>query len=312
MHGTTRREFLARSAAMAGALTLGPLAGGVAFGQAAQPVVMGIARWKGDSADDAIAQLADSLTVKAMDSLGGMKRFVGNGDVVWIKPNIGWDKTPEAAANTNPDVVKTLVRLCLEAGAKKVKVGDNPCAPAEKSYRSSGIEAAAKAVGAEVLYLDTNRFRDTAINGERVKTIPIYPEIIECDLVINVPVLKHHGSTKVSICMKNYMGVINDRRVFHQDLPRCIRDLTAYMKPELVVLDAVRALTAHGPQGGNLSDVKRFNTIAAGTDIVAMDAFGCELLGHDPSQIGTVAVGHASGLGEIDYRKLNPVEVEVS
>lgn len=312
MSSQSRRQFLHRSATTTGALALGPWAFHEAQAQDG-PASMSIARWKaGAEASDPDEIIATRLTEQAIEALGGMKRFVKPGDVVWVKPNMAWDRTPEQAANTNPDVVKTLVRLCFEAGAGRVKVGDNPCNDADKAYPNSGIEAAAKAAGADIVYLDRSRFRDMEIGGPTLKNSPVYPEIIECDLVINVPVVKHHSATTVTLCMKNYMGVVENRRRFHQDLPGCIRDITAFMKPRLCVLDAIRILTANGPTGGRLEDVKRLNTLAAGTDIVALDAFGSELLGHKAADIATVVAGHEAGLGEIDYRKLNPRELEVA
>ncbi|HEX73220.1 MAG TPA: DUF362 domain-containing protein, partial [Candidatus Hydrogenedentes bacterium] len=143
-------------------------------------------------------------------------------------------------------------------------------------------------------------------------THPVYPEIIECDLVLNVPVAKHHSATKITCCMKNYMGVVEDRRRFHQDLPACIADITAFMKPRLCVLDAVRILTGNGPTGGRLEDVRRTNIVAAGTDIVALDAFGAELLGNIPADIGTVVAGRERGLGVMDYKSLSLKEPEVA
>lgn len=306
----TRRQFLHTGAAAGSALAFGPMA---AFAQDTAPADMSISRWKGAlSPDVPLAQIATRLTEQAIEAIGGMKRFVGRGDVVWIKPNIGWDRTPEQAANTNPDVVKTLIRLCLDAGAKTVRIGDNPCHDAKSSYEHSGIEAAAKEMGAEVLFLDRSRFRTAAVGGDVLKEVPVYPDIMDADLVISVPVAKHHQATTVTLCMKNYMGVVEDRRKFHQDLPGAIRDITAYMKPRISVLDAMRILTANGPTGGDVADVRAMNTIAAGVDIVALDAFGAELLGHKPEEIGTVKAGHDAKLGNMDYRALNLKELEVA
>ncbi len=309
MKKSTRRDFLKQSALATGALAA---AGRLAIAEdAASPVDMCIAKWEGDP--DALTELATRLTEEAIEAIGGMGRFVNQGDVIWVKPNIAWDHSPEYAANTNPDVVKTLVRLCFDAGARQVKVGDNPCHQWERTYRNSGIADAAREAGADVIHVDRSRFRDMEIGGGRLQTHPVYPEIVESDLVINVPVAKHHGSTTVTLCMKNYMGVVENRGVFHQDLPSCIRDITAFMKPRISVLDAIRVLTANGPTGGNLDDVRRMDTVAAGTDVVALDAFGCELLGHDPHTIDTVTYGHEAGLGEIDFRdKLNVREMTIS
>jgi uncharacterized protein (DUF362 family) len=309
----SRRHFLARSAAAGVALSTTGL-----FAQQAVPAGkaadMAIARFSGAVEPTAahLKQVATSLTEKAIEAIGGLRRFVGKGAVVWVKPNIGWDRTPELAANTNPDVVATIVRLCFEAGAKTVRVGDNPCDIAAKAYESSGIPAAVRPLGAEVLMLDRSRFRETDIGGERVKTIPIYPGILECDLVINVPIVKHHSLSNATMCMKNYMGVIDNRRLFHQDIAGCVTELTRFMKPRICVLDAVRILTTHGPKGGNPADVQLKTTVAAGVDIVALDAFGAELMGKKPEEISSIVQGQKEGLGTMNYRSLALREIAVS
>lgn len=276
-------------------------------------VELAIARWREDAPEAEFNEaIIRRLTESAIEGLGGMKRFVSRGHEVWIKPNIGWNRKPEFAANTHPVVVATLAKLCLDAGAKRVRVGDLTCNDAKQSYENSGIAPAAREVGADIVYLDPKRFRDMNIGGNRLKEHPVCPEIHESDLVINVPICKHHGATRVSLCMKNYMGVVDKRQVFHQDLPTTIADITQFMKPRLCVLDATRMLVAHGPTGGRLEDVRLKRVVAAGTDIVALDAFGCTLLGHTPEEIETVAMGHQYGLGEIDYRKLGPKELQLS
>lgn len=313
MRKPTRRNFLEWTAAATGAMALSPLGAGRAAEQEPAKSDICIARWKGEPSVYDDAEVASKLTEQSIAALGGMQRFVSRGDVVWIKPNMAWNRTPEQAANTNPDVVATLVRLCLDAGAKTVKVGDNTCADAKQAYPASGIEAAASKAGARVVYLDSNRFRRTAINGEVLKEWELYPEIIESDLVINVPVVKHHNLCTATLCMKNYMGVIGGRRgQWHQDFAGYLCDMTAFMKPRLCVLDAVRILTANGPTGGNVADVERLNTVAAGTDIVALDAIGAELLGHQPESLAFVRKGEERGLGQIDYRKLAFREVDVA
>jgi uncharacterized protein (DUF362 family) len=311
----TRREFLASSAAAAGLLALGPQR--LLAAEAARD--MAIARWGGAKdltqeqlkalAPEKMKQIAVQLTEKAIEAVGGLKRFVGRGSVVWVKPNIGWDRTPEQAANTNPDVVATIVRLCFEAGAKAVKVGDNPCDLVTKTYVTSGIPDAVRPLGAEVLMLDRSRFRETDIKGEKVKSIPIFPGILECDLVINVPVVKHHVLANGTLCMKNYMGVIENRRFFHQDIATCLADITRFMKPRICILDAMRVLMAHGPKGGKLEDVQVKATVAAGVDIVALDALGAELLGRKPDEVKSVMKGQAAELGKANYRSLNLAEI---
>jgi uncharacterized protein (DUF362 family) len=320
-----RRDFLKSVALTTSALVLTPGGAGVPSLVRAKlqsgaataepepgPVDLSIARWQAETPAD-VQTIAVKLTEAAMQSLGGMSRFVSKGDVVWLKPNIGWNSRAELAANTNPDVVATLARLCFEAGAKQVKVGDNTCNNARQTYRTSGIAAAAKQVGADMVYLDERRFKDVSLQGAQLATWPLYPEILEADLLINIPIVKHHGLSRVSLGMKNYMGIIGgERSRWHQNLPACLVDITTYLQPRLTVLDAVRVLTAHGPRGGNPNDVEQRNVVAAGVDIVAVDAFGAELLGHTPAEIATVRAGFEAGLGQLDYRSLSPTELVVS
>lgn len=313
----SRREFLVGSTAAAGMLALRPEALLGAAPPSGKPADMAIAKWSGakDLANDQIDQAAGKMVQQAIEALGGMNRFVKRGDVVWVKPNIGWDRAPETAANTNPEMVRKIIQMCFDAGAKTVKVGDNPVHVAQKTYESSGIASVSRAAGARVVFLDKSRFRDTALpEAEKVKEIPVYPEILDADLVINVPVVKHHVLATLTMCMKNYMGVIENRRFFHQDLPTCIADISQFMQPKarLHILDGVRILTAHGPSGGKLEDVRTTMTVAAGTDIVALDAWGAELIGRKPEDIGSIVKGQERGLGKIDYRALAPRELAVS
>jgi uncharacterized protein (DUF362 family) len=299
-----RREFLVGS--LAGAIALGASRLAPAAVMAEEPAAMTIAKWSGakELSGAEMKQAAVKLTEQAMAGLGGMKRFVSRGAAVWVKPNIGWDIAPELAGNTNPDVVETIVRLCFEAGAKTVKVGDNACDLAAKTYVASGIADAARRAGAEVLFLDKTRAKEVAIKGERIKSIPIFPEMIECDLLINVPIAKHHRLSNATLCMKNYMGVIEKRNTFHQDISTCVADLTRFLQPRLCLLDAVRVLKDHGPKGGDAKDVEVKLTLAAGTDIVALDAWGMELLGKALGDNPAIAKGIEYGLGRSDYRAI--------
>jgi len=241
-----------------------------------------------------------------------MGRFVSKGNVVWIKPDIGWDRRPEQAATTNPDVVATLVALCYQAGAKKVLVSDNPCNPARLSYPRSGIQPAAEKAGAEVPFLDERKFRKMSLNGKVLKEWEVYQDIVEADRLINVPIAKNHNLCLATLGMKNLMGVIGGaRNRLHQDLGGTVADLAAFLKPRLVVLDAIRILTANGPVGGNLADVKRKDTLVAGIDQVAVDAVGATLLGYKPDSIAYIVQGNARGLGTIDFKSLSPKQVEV-
>jgi len=288
-----RREFL-KITAMAGARAMLP-GEFQALAAAVSPPDMVIAQ----------GTLPQNVTQAAIDAMGGMKRFIAKGDIVVVKPNIGWDRTPEYAANTNPAVVATLVKLCLEAGAKKVKVFDNPVNDARRCYVQSGIADAARKAGAEVSFTDERRFKDVAINGGALKTWPLYTDILEADKIINAPIAKTHGLTRLTLGFKNWMGVMGGRRGrIHFGIDEKLVDVARVVKPTLTVLDAVRILTAGGPQGGDVRDVKTLGIVAAGIDPVAVDAFGATLFGLNGSDIGSIQLAQAAGLGTMDFQKL--------
>ncbi len=243
------------------------------------------------------------LTRAAVDSVGGMDRLVKRGDVVVVKPNIAWDKSPEQAANTNPVVVATLVQLALAAGASKVKVFDRACNSDRRTYRRSGIAEAAEKAGAEVSFVEDSRYVSVDIPGAKVlKEWPLYRDVLESDVFINVPILKHHGATGMTAGMKNLMGCAGGNRgAWHVgELDRRIADVQIALKPDLVVLDAFRVLKTHGPQGGNLEDVSDARIVAASTDLVAADAYAAKIFGVEPESIKHIKFASEMGLGDIN------------
>ncbi len=241
----------------------------------------------------------------AIQTLGGISRFISRGDIVVIKPNIGWDRTPEYAANTNPEVVAAIVKLCFAAGAKKVKVFDRPCVDPRRSYKQSGIADAAQSIGADVLFMDDRRFKDMALSGHAYQSWPLYQDVFEADKVINVPIAKHHGRAGLTLGMKNWMGIMGGTRgKMHANLEEGLVDISMKVKPTLTILDAIRILTANGPQGGNLQDVKKLDTIVAGIDQVAVDAYGASLFGREASSIGYIHAAFKAGLGKMDLAKM--------
>lgn len=246
------------------------------------------------------------LTRKSIELLGGMKRFVSKGDIVVVKPNIGWDRNPEQAANTNPEVVAEIVRLCLDAGAKKVKVFDRPCNTASRCYENSKIKKSASEAGAEVSYvLDYGFIKTKFPEGIKLKSWELYKPALDCDLLINVPIAKHHSLTRLTLGMKNLMGMMGgDRGKIHWNIDENLADLANLVRPKLTILDAVRILIRNGPQGGRLKDVKKIDTIVAGENIASVDAYGATLFGLSPSDLGFVKLGEKLGLGEIDLKKL--------
>ena len=260
-----------------------------------------------ESADLAVVHGSppSKITRTAIDAMGGIGRFISRGDVVVVKPNMGWDRLPEQAANTNPEVVATVVKLCYDAGAKKVKVFDRTVNDPRRCYVQSGIADAVKPLGAHVDYVDERKFREMKINGLALTSWPLYTEIFEADKVVNVPIAKHHSLAKLTMAMKNWMGVMGGlRRQIHQRLDESLVDLAMAIKPVLTILDAVRILTANGPQGGDPGDVRKLDTVIAGVDQVAVDSFGATLFGMKGSDLGYVRLGEKSGLGTMDLSKL--------
>jgi uncharacterized protein (DUF362 family) len=254
----------------------------------------------------------DALAAAAMAALGGMQKFVSRGDVVVLKPNIGWDRVPQQAANTNPDLVKAIARMCFDAGAKKVIVTDVSCNDIRRCFMRSGIASAAESVGATVLLPEERKFRDYRINGELLTVWPIYTPIIEADKIINIPIVKHHNLSRVTMGMKNWYGILGGRRnQLHQNIDLGIADLATFVRPTLTVLDAYRVLTANGPQGGNLNDVKLLKTVVAGVDPVAIDAYGATFLGLKAEQIPYIMIGHERGLGNKNYSEMQVKHVSL-
>ncbi len=212
---------------------------------------------------------------KGITAMGGISRFVKKGQKVVVKPNIGWDKKPELAANTNPQLVAAIVKDCLAAGASEVIVFDHTCDEWQACYKNSGIEDAAKSAGAKIGYAhDEKYYKDVNLpNGVRLKSAKIHESIIDCDVWINVPVLKNHGGAKMTISMKNYMGIVWDRGFWHSnDLQQCIADCATYSKkPVLNIVDAYRIMTQNGPKGKTAEDVVLAKALFLSTDIVAAD-----------------------------------------
>ncbi len=246
-----------------------------------------------------------AMTVMAIEALGGMDKFVKKNSVVLIKPNIGWDRSPEQAGNTNPYVVGALVDMCFKAGAKRVNIFDNTCNESKRCYENSGIEKIAKGKGANVYFVDDwNVVKAKFSYKSPMEGWPIYRDALECDTFINAPVLKHHGLTGLTISMKNLMGICSGNRgLIHFDIGTKLAHLTDFIKPDLNVIDAYRVLTRNGPTGGNLADVFDMKTIIAGTDPVLCDAYAAKLMDKDPLSISGVSQGVKYNIGSADIAK---------
>lgn len=250
----------------------------------------------------------DLMFDKAMETLGGIKNFVKEGQKVIVKPNICFDAPPERAVNTNPVLIGRIVEHCFKAGAKEVIVLDHTGDDWEDTYKNSGIEKAATAAGAKMLPAnDEDFYREVNIEkGKRLLKAKVHESILDSDVLINVPVLKHHGGMQVSIAMKNLMGVVWDRTYWHKnDLHQCIADFASFCKPVLNVIDAYNVLTKNGPRGVSVNDVVNMKSLIVSSDIVAADSAAAKLFGVDPDKLNYLKIAYETGLGEMNIDKLS-------
>ena len=250
----------------------------------------------------------------ALNALGGIQRFVKSGDDVIIKPNICTaDYSYEYAAFTNPEVVGALTALCVGAGAKRVRVMDLPLSHnCEQEYTRSGIADAVVAAGGQMEVMSSGNFEETAIpEGWDITSWPVYRDVLDADVLIDVPIAKDHTLGRLTLGMKNLMGVILDRGGFHSNLGQRLADLSSLVRPTLTVVDAVRILMDHGPTGGSLDDVKLANTIIASRDIVAADAYAATLFGLTGAGVPAIVAGAEMGLGTMDLSSIQVEEINV-
>ena len=292
-----RRDFIKNAALLSAGIAASP--GWVKGAFAADSPLVVMAK-EGDAA---------KLVRAAVAALGGMGTFVGKGQTVVVKPNIGWDRRPEHAANTNPEVVREVVRMCLEVGAAKVKVFDRTCNDPRRCYVSSGIAALLEELQderIEVSQVDERKFRMVESPEAMVlKRGSYYEDVLDADRFINVPVAKHHSASGLTIGMKNVMGVIGgNRAVLHRRLAEALVDMNRVVRSHLTVVDATRVLVANGPQGGRIEDVKILGTVLASSDVVAADAVTATLFGKAMPDLPYLSLAHEQGLGVADISRI--------
>jgi uncharacterized protein (DUF362 family) len=319
MNKLSRREFLIKSALGAGAIGLSRFLAACSP-KAAQITTEidkptpAVSTPNGPDLVVARGKEPEEMVRQTLAALGGMERFVSAGNHVIVKPNICHGYYPyEYAATTNPWVVGAIVKMAFEAGAKIVQVMDFPFGgtPAA-AYAMSGIEEQVKAAGGEMIEMPRIQFNQReVVDGLSLKNISIYDGLFEADTIINVPIAKTHSLAKLTLGMKNLMGVVQNRNVFHASMGMRLVDLVNMVKPALTVLDATRMLMANGPTGGNLDDVKQADTLIAGTDIVAVDSYGAILFDLQPDDLDYIVQGTQSGLGRSDLANLKIEEIAV-
>jgi len=252
----------------------------------------------------------DVMFQKAIEAFGGMPQFVKRGQKVVIKPNIGWDKKPEFAANTHPLLVKEMVKQCLAAGAAEVVVFDNTCDEWRKCYENSGIEAAVLEAGGKIVPGNDERYyKEVELpQGKSLKKAKIHEALLACDVWFNVPVLKHHQGTHMTSAMKNYLGIVWDRRVFHStDLQQCIADCCTYSKrPVLNVVDAYRVLKGNGPKGRSEADAVVTKALFASPDIVAVDTAAAKFF----NQVANIPLESVTHIAKAQEHKLGTMDID--
>jgi len=255
-----------------------------------------------------------ALVRRAFAELGGVGRFIARNDVVVLKPNIAWDRTPEQAANTNPDLVAEVVKQCVQAGAKRVIVTDVSCNDAERCFHRSGIAAAARGEGAEVILPDASRFREVNLGGEILQNWQVFGPFLEADKVINLPIAKQHDLTGATLGFKNWYGILGgERNRLHQQIHQSLVDLAAFMLPTLTLMDCYRVLLRNGPTGGNLEDVALHKTLVAGTDPVAVDAYVAKTYWNiDPDALPYLHLAERRGLGRADFSQVRSKFLQIT
>lgn len=255
---------------------------------------------------------ADKMVEAALSPFGGMGQFIQRGDKVVVKPNVAWDRTPEQAANSSPEVVEAVVRQCLKAGAGEVIVADVSCNDPYRCFSRSGIEKAALSAGAKIIFPREDFFLPTDLKGDVLKVWPVFKPFLEADKVINIPVVKHHSLSGCTIAMKSWYGILGGRRnQLHQDIHASIADLAGAVRPTLTIIDATRILVKNGPTGGSASDVKILNTLVAGLDEVALDTYAAGFLGLAAEKIPFLKLAEARGIGSTDIGSIEIKSISV-
>jgi len=317
-----RRDFIKQTASAAAGATI--IGGGILYfgkrnsGRIQTSPVYQPKKWGVDRDPDkpvlAAAKIKDwgMATAAALGALGGIETFIADGDYVCLKPNIGWDRTPQMGANTHPDIVAELVRLCLAAKAAKVVVVDVSCNAPDRTFNRSGIKEAAEKAGADVIIPNDGHFANIDFGPDSLGRWQVLKPILECDKLINMPIVKHHSLSGMTAAMKNWFGALTGpRNKLHQNINENVVELGRLFQPTLTVMDATRVLQRNGPTGGNLADVITFNTVIASTDQVAADAYATRYLNLKPASFSYLKMAEELGLGMISPQKEKIAEIEV-
>lgn len=259
----------------------------------------------------------EKMLRKALEVLGGMRRFVHPGMRVVLKPNASFANEASWGNNTNPAVVRTVAKMCREAGARRVTVLDYPLYRGAEALEMNGVAQACRGLNGVDLSVLSKRgeFRRVELPSAKVlKHVELARTALDADLIINLPVAKAHDAVAASIGLKNLMGIIWDRAVFHTslDISKAIADLSLAIRPQLTIIDLTRVMTSNGPKGPG--EVVEPEMILAGTDPVALDALALRQVRFNgrkyrPKQLKYLRYAHEAGLGRIDLGELRISEV---
>jgi len=306
----TRRESIKKIIKISGGLTLGSVAAGSGLIQSpvwAKPVrerfiVEGIGQTDGYDVKTLVRQV--------FDAAGGIKTFISKGDIVIIKPNLSWAYLPHFAATTNPDVLETVIELCQEAGAKKVRFADNTIQNAGRCFATSGANEIASKTGADLITPRDSLMRDMNLKGQRLNTWLVFKPFIEADKIINLPIAKTHNHSGLSLGMKNWIGAVGGQRgALHQDIHQVIVDLAQFFKPTLTLVDAIRIMVNNGPSGGRQSDVAIKNRLILSNDQVAADALATTYFDIQTERVAFLQLAEKAGIGTADLTRLESKRV---
>lgn len=251
-----------------------------------------------------------ALTRDVFDAAGGINRFVSKGDIVVIKPNLSWARRPELAATTHPQVMQAVIELCQDAGAKRVRIADNTIHDARQCFALTGAGIVAKKTGSDLIYPRSSLMRKMKLNGNRLDVWPVFKPLIEADVLINLPIAKHHSLSGLTLGMKNWIGGVDGSRwSLHQDINHSIVDLANFFQPTVTLIDAIRIMTKNGPSGGSTSYVSVKNILILSDDPVAADAKAALLFNRKPQDLGFIRMAQQQGLGTHDFGKLDQQKV---
>ena len=248
-----------------------------------------------------------TMLLKALEAMGGLTHFVKPGDVVLIKPNVAFDRSPNLGATTDPVIIDTLVRLLLvDARAAEVRVADNPIESPADCFAKSGIGPAAEQAGGRVYLPDANAFELLYTPGAKlIEQWAFFKRPFKnVNKVIGIAPAKDHNLCHASLGIKNWYGLLGGRRnQFHQDIHEIVSDLSIMIRPTLTIIDGTRVLMEKGPTGGDPSYVRDGNAILAGTDPVATDAWAFEHLLQRPGRLPDyLYLAEQKGSGKVNYK----------